>query len=292
MAAELPAQTAPRAVIAAVGAGETEFTKILGSLGRRTNEPELGAEDARAEAHRQPPDAVRRGHEARLSRYMITDPYLRFWLRFIGPNLPLIERRRGDLAVRRVVERWGPFRGRAIEPIVRAGIERMLPDERFGNANFLSAYWTRTNDPEVDLVETTTTAGPPSEFLGSIKWRETAPFSREEAARLAAVRPRVPLTSAATLLVGVSRSGFSPRQSSMLSLDRRSWSRPGSRTGARLSPPSPRSGTEQQARVGPRRDVAQSRHSPRRPAQAHAPTARGAPRSAPAHTAPPGRATP
>jgi len=113
--------------------------------------------------------------------------------------------------VQRIMDSWSAFRGRAIEPIVRVCIERMLPDERFGRANHLSAYWTRTNDPEVDLVGHDDDRRPQrAEFVGSIKWREIAPFSRDDAAELAAVRARVPLTDNATRLVGVSRSGFSP----------------------------------------------------------------------------------
>jgi len=211
MAAELPATSAPRAVIAAIGAGDTEFTKILSraGVGRTSLSAALKTLAQKRIVSRQTPFA--RKHEAKLSRYTIADPYLRFWLRFIAPNLPLIERRRGDLAVQRIMDSWSAFRGRAIEPIVRVCIERMLPDERFGRANHLSAYWTRTNDPEVDLVGHDDDRRPQrAEFVGSIKWREIAPFSRDDAAELAAVRARVPLTDNATRLVGVSRSGFSP----------------------------------------------------------------------------------
>lgn len=82
---------------------------------------------------------------------------------------------------------------------------------RFGDANFVSAYWTRTNDPEVDLVGHDDDRRPQHvEFVGPIKWRETASFSHEYAAQLATIRPRVPLAGNATLLVGVSKNGFSP----------------------------------------------------------------------------------
>ncbi len=211
IAAELPPHSTPRAVITAVGTGETEFTKILhrSGVGRTSLSATLKTLAQKRIVNRQLPFAPK--HQAKLSRYTIADPYLRFWLRFIAPNLPLIERRRGDLVLTRIMDGWSTFRGHAIEPIVRASIERMLPDERFGDANFVSAYWTRTNDPEVDLVGHAEDRQPKSAaFLGSIKWRESAPFSREDGAALAAVRTRVPLTNNATLLVGVSRNGFSP----------------------------------------------------------------------------------
>lgn len=218
--AELPAHTAAHATIAAIGSGESEFTKILArsGVGRTSLSAALHTLAQKRIVSRQTPFADRRG--ARLSRYAIADPYLRFWLRFIAPDLPLLERRRGDVVAARIMEDWSMFRGHAIEPIVRASIERMLPDERFGGeARFVSSYWTRTHDVEVDLVghdeQSKPTTAP---FIGSIKWRTRAPFAREDGIALAASRARVPLTTNATLLVGVSRSGFAPRTALDLTL--------------------------------------------------------------------------
>ena len=48
---------------------------------------------------------------------------------------------------------WPAFRGRAIEPVVRDSLERLLPDpERFGAARYAGGYWNRTGAIEVDLV--------------------------------------------------------------------------------------------------------------------------------------------
>jgi uncharacterized protein len=214
---ELPPSSAPGAVISAIGSGESEFTKILArsGVGRTSLSAALHTLTQKRIVDRQTPFAGRR--EAKLSRYTISDPYLRF----IAPNLPLIERRRGDLVSARVSDDWNTFRGHAIEPIVRASIEQMLPNTpRFGHANFLSAYWTRTNNPEVDLVGHDDTHHPTTvAFIGSIKWRTNAPFSRQDSTALAAVRPHVPLTNDTTLLIGVSRSGFSPRAALDIQLD-------------------------------------------------------------------------
>jgi len=46
------------------------------------------------------------------------------------------------------------------------------------------------------------------EFVGSIKWRERAPFDRHDLAHLVSQTPRIPGADAETLAVGVSRSGF------------------------------------------------------------------------------------
>jgi AAA+ ATPase superfamily predicted ATPase len=218
--AELPPHSSARAVLAAVGAGETGFTKVLGrsGIGRTSLSVALKTLTEKRIVDRRAPFGS--ASDTKLNRYTVSDPYLRFWLRFIAPALPVIERRRGDLACERVMESWSAFRGHAIEPIVRAGIERMLPDARFGGARCVGSYWTRTNHPEVDLVGADRERAPKSaEFIGSVKWRDRGPFSREDAAELAAASPQVPHTRAGTPLVGVSRTGFAPRTRLDVKLD-------------------------------------------------------------------------
>jgi hypothetical protein len=142
-------------------------------------------------------------------RWVVVDPYLRFWLRFVEPNIELVERGRGQLALERVRRDWDTYRGRAIEPIVRASIEQLLPDERFAGARFVGGYWTRDNRIEVDLVGGAERSAPtPVSFVGSVKWREDARFDRADAAALASARADVPGAVPATPLIGVSRSGF------------------------------------------------------------------------------------
>ena len=99
--------------------------------------------------------------------------------------------------------------GAAIEPIVRASLERILPDPRLGAARFVGGYWTRDHRVEVDLVGgADRDRADPVEFVGSIKWREAASFDRADVARLIGHRDRVPGGTERSILVGVSRSGF------------------------------------------------------------------------------------
>jgi hypothetical protein len=135
---------------------------------------------------------------------------MRFWLRFVNRRVDLIERGRGTLLLREFEESWPSFRGRAIEPLVRDSVERMLPDpERFGVARYDGGYWNRTGTVEVDLVGGD--AWPAAKrvaFVGSIKWRARRRFGRTDALELAARRGDVPGADERTLLVGVSSSGF------------------------------------------------------------------------------------
>ncbi len=205
--AEFPPQTQARDVLLAIGAGETTFTNI----GRRTgiNQGSLSRTLALLRTDLRVVDAQRPLSSApsRLVHYTVDDLYLRFWLQFIAPQFELILRGRGDLAGDEIARRWIDYRGRAVEPLVRRSIERLLPDERFGAARHVGSYWTRTNDVEVDLVGSTAPTAPADvAFVGSIKWRDQAPFTRDDLLELATHRARVPGADGSTPLVAVART--------------------------------------------------------------------------------------
>jgi hypothetical protein len=206
--AEFPGALQVRDVLEAIGHGERAFTAI----GRRSgvlNEAGLSAALktllAKGVVESALPYAAPPGQKNR--RYVVADPYLRFWLRFVGPHLDELDRARGDLVLELIERDWASFRGRAIEPIVRSSIERLLPDERFGAARRVGGYWTRTNVPEVDLVGADAPDPQAVAFVGSIKWREHGRFTRRDAEALIEQRGHVP-GAAGARLVGVSRRGF------------------------------------------------------------------------------------
>ena len=125
-------------------------------------------------------------------RYGVTDPYLQFWLRFVEPALQ-IERLRSERVVDRILTAWPDFRGRTVEPIVRSAVERLLPDERLPGAEYVGSYWTRTNDPEVDLIGADKRLAPAKvAFAGSIKWRRHGFVRLMGPGRLSPRAPRVP----------------------------------------------------------------------------------------------------
>ena len=114
--------------------------------------------------------------------------------------------------VARIREGWYAYRGKAVEPLVRESIFRMLPNERFGDAQYVGGYWTRKGDVEVDLVGVEEKVRPRRvAFVGSIKWRERTPFDGRDLGRIAAQRNEVPGTDEDTELIGVSREGFDKR---------------------------------------------------------------------------------
>ena len=212
LAAEFPAELQARDVLRVIGAGERTFSGIaqIAGIPQMSLKRSLDTlvEHKRIVTAAQPLSA----RPSKETRYVVADPYVRFWLRFIGPGLEEIERGRGDVVVERIRRDWSAYRGRAVEPLVREAIQRILPDERFGDARSVGGYWTRTNDVEVDVVGTP--ARPPAKrvsFVGSIKWRERAAFDRDDLAALIAQRSRVPGVDERTLLIAVTRAGSKAR---------------------------------------------------------------------------------
>jgi uncharacterized protein len=209
LSAEFPEEARARQVLATIGSGERTFTTIQRRAG--IHETTLQRALAVLVGQKRMVSAERplSSRASKETHYAVADPYLRFWLRFVGPHMAEIERDRGDLVVAGIREGWSAYRGRAVEPLVWESIFRMLPDERFGDAQYVGGYWTRKADVEVDLVGAEEKVRPRRvAFVGSIKWRARTPFDGRDLGRIAAQRDEVPGTDEDTVLVGVSREGF------------------------------------------------------------------------------------
>ncbi|MGQ0575205.1 MAG: ATP-binding protein [Pseudonocardia sp.] len=209
LAAEFPAPETARAVLDAVGHGERTF----GTLGDRSG---LGATSLqralvllRTKRVVVAEEPLSRARGGRSTRYRVSDPYLRFWLRFVGPALPDIERGRADLAIARVADGWTSYRGRAVEPLVREALERLAPLEGLEQARDFGAYWTRGNETEVDLVGVADRKRVQRvAAIGSVKWRDRGAFGEADEAELRRGAAAVPGADEHTGLLAVSAAGF------------------------------------------------------------------------------------
>ena len=63
--------------------------------------------------------------------------------RFVAPGLDEVDRGRGDVVLERVRRDWLSWRGRAVEPLVRDALERLLPDDRFPGVRHVGGWWNR-----------------------------------------------------------------------------------------------------------------------------------------------------
>ena len=205
--AEFPTEALARNVLSQIGSGETTFTTIAraaGGLQATSLNRGLEILTSRRIVTRQVPLSVKPSKEA---RYRVNDPYLEFWLRFVGPYLPEIDRGRGDRTFERAWRSFRSWRGRAVEPVVREALARLLPINGI-DAGVVGGYWTRTNVPEVDLIGADREPVARSiTFAGSIKWLDDAPFNQGDLNELASDARRVPGVTPTTPLVAVSRTG-------------------------------------------------------------------------------------
>jgi AAA+ ATPase superfamily predicted ATPase len=206
LAAEFPEAANARHVLAAIGSGERTFSNIARAAGgiphtslSRSIEVLLAKRMVVGELPIWTTPSKER-------RYRVTDPYLRFWLRFVGPYLPEIERLRGDLTLRRIQTGWTAWRGRAIEPLLRESLARLLPDGVLPAAPAIGGFWNRSNTIEIDIVGADREPiAQEIRFLGSVKWLERSPFDAHDLAALH--KHRAALTDEPVPLVAVSRSG-------------------------------------------------------------------------------------
>lgn len=205
IAAEFPADGMPRRVLLAIGHGERNYRNIVEAAGISASTFSKAVEilvDKRIVAAELPITMT----PSKERRYRVTDPYLRFWFTFVRPHLAEIERGRGDLTVERVRTGWTAWRGRAVEPLVRESLARLLPAKGIGPIGAVGAYWTRSNDVEIDLVGADRAPiAKKLRFLGSVKWLENSAFDNHDLVALQKQRHR--LTDEPVPLIAVSRSG-------------------------------------------------------------------------------------
>ncbi len=212
LASEFPRELQAKDVVEAIGHGEASYSRIQSRSGVKGNTLNDALDllvEQKGLVARELPYAVPRGKKA--PKYIVNDPYLRFWLRFVGPHMEELSRGRADLVIERIERDWQLYRGRAVEPLVRDSLERLLADpalsERLGGARHLGAWWRRDHSVEVDLVGGDRPEPAAIGFIGSVKWRERGRFSAKDLAQLARQRTQGPGAEGAKL-VAVSRSGF------------------------------------------------------------------------------------
>jgi len=211
LSAELPADIQARAVLEAIGGDVRAHGAIMDRTGlpQTTLARTLTTLVQKGIVRWRTPYSTAPASKGRL--YVVVDPYLRFYLRFLVEAADTIERGRGELVLRAVQTAWPAFLGRAIEPIVAAALERMLPHESLGDARYVGSFWNRTHTVEVDLVGgDTLPRARQIGFVGEVKWRQRGAFTRADAVALIAQRSAVPGADANTALLGVSRQGFEP----------------------------------------------------------------------------------
>lgn len=204
LAGELAESASSRLVLEAIGAAEVgalNFSGIAAALGggKPAETAVTRAMETLTTKQIVAVDYPAGRHGGRVKRYRIADSYLRFWFRFIAPQLRNVEVGRSDLAIAAFRQGWPTWRGKAIEPILRDALLRLAPNVAPLEAiESVDAWWDRTGINEWDAVGTNHAHLPVA--VGSIKWRESQPFAACDLAKLAKARSVIPHAEQAALL--------------------------------------------------------------------------------------------
>ena len=174
--AKFPSDAQARRVLSAIGGhdvGHSTFSSVVGLLGDDaatsgvavTRSLRVLGEQKQVLTIEHPAGT---NANTRQRRYRVTDPYLRFWFRFIEPHLANIDRGRGDVALAAFDTAWSSWRGLAIEPVARDAVARLAPSiPALAAVIDVAPWWNPDNSVEVDIVASAaSTAG-----IATTRWR-------------------------------------------------------------------------------------------------------------------------
>jgi hypothetical protein len=84
--------------------------------------------------------------------WSVTDPFFRFWFRYVYPNRSRLQRGRVEETCDAILADIDNHMGSIFEQVCRDWAGRYSSDPPLAGAEEIGAYWTRTHDVEVDLV--------------------------------------------------------------------------------------------------------------------------------------------
>lgn len=128
--------------------------------------------------------------------WSVSDPFFRFWFRYVYPNRSRLQRGRVDEVCEAILADIDNHMGGVFEQVCRDWAGRYSTDQPLAGAQDVGAYWTRTHDVELDLVARGRDG---IVAVGSCKW--SAQADAHDLTRLIELRGRIPGAGSAALYV-------------------------------------------------------------------------------------------
>jgi AAA+ ATPase superfamily predicted ATPase len=215
LASEFPNPDVARRVLEAVGGDARTFANIAGAAGSRDAAVSSGTlspllrqlTDDKQVLIADQPLSTSSGKPA---LYRVADSNLRLYLAILRDVHNLTRRGRPDTGYTLLQNRWTSWRGRAVEPLIRASLEQATTSGAlpWPGAHTVGGWWNRQFNPEIDLVGADRApVASQIYFCGSLKWLGT-PFDARDLHQLQEGARRIPgFDPAHTGLVIVTRSG-------------------------------------------------------------------------------------
>jgi AAA+ ATPase superfamily predicted ATPase len=159
------------AILRAIAQGATRHNEIAqragvptGNLSRKLDR----LEDLGYVTPRSPLSAD--GYETRAS-YALSDPYFRFWFRYVANNRSRLERGRADEVLREILADFDNVMGWAFEECCRRWVGAYANDAAVGAPQEIGSWWSRDGRTEIDVVGVRKHR---YVLVGSCKWRRVA----------------------------------------------------------------------------------------------------------------------
>ncbi len=99
--------------------------------------------------------------------YRLSDPYFRFWFRYVFPNRSRLERGRVIEVLDTIEADLDTYMGLAFEDCCRTWLGTYAPDPLGTGLREIGSWWHRTGSPEIDIVGIRDHDEP---LVGSCKW--------------------------------------------------------------------------------------------------------------------------
>jgi hypothetical protein len=156
------------AILRAVAQGATAHNEIAQQAG--TASGSLAPKLARLEdlGYITPRAPLERDGSKDRSVYEISDPYFRFWFRYVLRNRSRLESGRVDEVYAEIMPDLDNLMGPAYEQCCRAWIERYASEELTGAPQEVGSWWDRKGNVEIDIVGVRKHR---YVLVGSVKWR-------------------------------------------------------------------------------------------------------------------------
>jgi uncharacterized protein len=158
-------------ILRAVAQGATTHNQIAQKGGVATGNLARKLERLEDLGYISPRAPLERDGRVHRSIYEISDPYFRFWFRYILRNRSRLESGRVDEVYDEIAADLDNVMGPAFEQCCRAWVECHASEELTGAPQQVGAWWSRRGDVEIDVVGVRQHR---YVLVGSCKWRREA----------------------------------------------------------------------------------------------------------------------
>lgn len=194
-------------ILSAIAAGKRKLAEIINATGltSSTISKYLSVLQGLGFIEREVPATEKMPHKSKRGLYRITDPFVRFWFRFVFPQHSMLELGRIDEVLPSIEKDFDLFVSQTYEEICRREVALGLLDSADGwSWTRVGRWWSR--QAEVDLVAMSRDGS--AALFGEIKWSRR-PVGTNILADLENAATGVPLTEVLNQkYVLFSRSGF------------------------------------------------------------------------------------